>query len=579
MREEFRLRMALVAGGVGLFALLILARLFYIQNSAEAEAFRIQADVNEYQITYLYPPRGEIRDRQGHLLAGNELVYEVGVALEAVNDPKTLAAALSGALGLDYEQVYAHLLHPAPGEKYWMVRDFVSRDQVQTLRQMQEQLEASGKPLPSLRGLVFREHLMRSYPEKSLASNVLGFVNRENRGYFGIEEKYNDLLAGRPIAVKVPTNPLQAMETPRVPQGTSLILSLDRTLQAKMEALADQALQEYGAKRVVIVVMQPRSGEILAMATTLRMDLNQFWKYAEIYPKAVDFNPAISYAYEPGSVVKIFPMAAALEVGLVTPDTPFWDTGSILVGGRYIYNWNGAAWGRQDMVGCLQHSLNVCLAWVALQLGAPRFYEFMDRFGFGHPTGIDLAAEAAGRLKKPGDADWYPVDLGTNAFGQGIAVTPIQVLMAASAFANEGRMVIPHVVSAIERDGSRYTLPPQYAARTISPKTAHTLSAMLAAALEGEDSAAKVPGYRLAGKTGTAQIPTPLGYSEARTNASFIGWGPLDDPQFMIYVWLEEPSTSIWASETAAPLFARAAEQVILHLKIPPDAVRMAKEH
>ncbi len=579
MREEFRLRMVLVTGGLGLFALLILARLFYIQNSTEAEAFRIQADVNEYQIAYIYPPRGEIRDRHGHLLAGNELTYEVGVVLDAVNDPKTLAAALSGVLGLNYEQVYARLLHPAPREKYWMVKDFVSKEQVQTLRKMEEQFQESGKPLPSLRGLVFREHLTRSYPEKSLASNVLGFVNRENRGYFGIEEKYNDLLAGRPIAVKVPTNPLQAMEAPRVPKSTNLILSLDRTLQAKMEALADQALQEYGAKRAVIIVMQPHSGEILAMATTPRMDLNQFWNYAEIYPKAVDFNPAISYAYEPGSIIKIFPMATALEVGVVTPETPFFDTGNILVGGHYIYNWNGAAWGRQDMVGCLQHSLNVCLAWVALRLGAPRFYEFMDRFGFGHPTGIDLATETAGRLKRPGDADWYPVDLGTNAFGQGIAVTPIQVLMAASAFANEGRMVIPHLVIGIERNGYRHNMPPQYATRVISPKTAHTLNAMLAASLEGEDSAARVEGYRLAGKTGTAQIPTPLGYSENRTNASFIGWGPLDDPQFMIYVWLEEPSTSIWASETAAPLFVQAAEQVILQLKIPPDAVRMAKEH
>ncbi len=578
MRQEFGVRLWLVIGGFGLFALTVLARLFYIQNSAEAEIFRAQASLNEHQIAYLYPPRGEIRDRNGHLLAGNEITYEVGVALNAVNDPQTLASALSGTLNLDYGEVYAHLLHPAPNETYWMVKDFVSKEQAQALRAMQENLEQSGNPLPSLRGLVFREHLVRSYPEKSLASNVLGFVNRENRGYFGIEEKYNDLLAGRPVAVKVPTNPLQAVESPHVARGTDLILSLDRTLQAQMEALADRALEEYGAKRAVIVVMQPRQGDILAMASTPRMDLNQFWNYPAIYPKAADFNPAISYAYEPGSVIKPFPMAAALEIGLITPETTYFDTGNLLVGGRYIYNWNGAAWGEQNMVGCLQHSLNVCLAWVSTQMGAPRFYEFMDRFGFGRPTGIDLAGEAAGRLKHPGDGDWYPVDLGTNAFGQGIAVTPIQMLMAASALANDGQMVIPRLVVAMERDGRRYALPPQFAGRPISPQTARTVSWMLAVSLEGEDSAALVPGYRLAGKTGTAQIPTPFGYSSERTNASFIGWGPLDDPQFMIYVWLEEPSTSIWASETAAPLFAQAAERVILTLKIPPDAVRTARE-
>lgn len=576
MKEEFGARVWLVLGAFGFFALTVLARLFFIQTSAEAEVFRAQASENEYQVVYIYPPRGEILDRNGHLLAGNELTYEISVDLNAVNDPQTLASALSSTLNLPYDQVYAHLLHPSPGETYWMVKDFVPKEQAQALQKLQEQFSQSGKPLPSLRGLTLREHLMRSYPEKDLASNVLGFVNRENRGYFGIEEKYNDLLAGRPLAVKVPTNPLQAVDMPRVPAGTTLILSLDRTLQSRMEQLVDQALEEYGAKRVVIVVMAPRTGEILAMASTSRMDLNQFWNYPVLYKQAADFNPAVSYAYEPGSVIKIFPMAAALELGLVTPQTSYFDTGSILIGGRYIYNWNGAAWGKQDMVGCLQHSLNVCLAWVATQLGAPRFYEFMDRFGFGRPTGIDLAGEAAGRLKHPGDGDWYPVDLGTNAFGQGIAVTPVQVLMAASALANDGQMVVPHLLLAMERDGRRYTLPPQYAGRPISPQTARTISWMLTASLEGEDSAALVPGYRIAGKTGTAQIPTPLGYTSERTNASFVGWGPVEDPQFMIYVWLEEPSTSIWASETAAPLFAQAAERVIVHLKISPDSLHVA---
>jgi cell division protein FtsI/penicillin-binding protein 2 len=250
------------------------------------------------------------------------------------------------------------------------------------------------------------------------------------------------------------------------------------------------------------------------------------------------------------------------------------DTGAILIGGATIRNWDDQAWGQQDMIGCLQHSLNVCLAWVSEKMGAQTFYRYMNRFGLGHPTGVDLAGEAAGRLKVPGDSDWYPVDLATNAFGQGVSVTPMQMVMAASAVANGGRMVMPHTLLAMSRDGRQYSVPTQYSGSPVSGDTAHTLTEMLALALENESSGALVPGYRIAGKTGTAQIPGPFGYETGATNASFIGWGPIDDPRFLIYVWLERPSASIWGSETAAPTFALVAQKTILLLNIPPDSVR-----
>jgi cell division protein FtsI/penicillin-binding protein 2 len=198
----------------------------------------------------------------------------------------------------------------------------------------------------------------------------------------------------------------------------------------------------------------------------------------------------------------------------------------------------------------------------------------MNRFGFGHLTGVDLAGEAAGRLKVPGDSDWYPVDLATNAFGQGISVTPMQMLTAVSSVANNGRMVVPHVLHAMVREGRQYSVPVQYAGTPISAETAQTLTQMLAVSLEDESSGALIPGYRVAGKTGTAQIPGPYGYEFGATNASFIGWGPVDEPRFMIYVWLERPSTSIWGSETAAPTFAEVAQETILVLNIAPDSVR-----
>jgi len=279
--------------------------------------------------------------------------------------------------------------------------------------------------------------------------------------------------------------------------------------------------------------------------------------------------------YEPGSIFKILTMAAALDTGTVTPQTTYIDMGYFSIGGTIIRNWDQGAWGLQDMTGCLQHSLNVCLAWIASEMGTDKFYEYMSSFGIGHPTGIDLSGEAGGRLKIPGDGDWYPVDLATNSFGQGVTTTPIQMLMATSAIANDGKMVTPHILYGMVRNGKQYDFPPQDAGSPISKGTARTLSEMLANSLVGEGSDAILPGYRLAGKTGTAQIPTEYGwYSDDETNASFIGWGPVDDPQFMIYVWLEKPTTSIWASETAAPVFAEVAKESVMLLNIPPDHIR-----
>jgi len=199
----------------------------------------------------------------------------------------------------------------------------------------------------------------------------------------------------------------------------------------------------------------------------------------------------------------------------------------------------------------------------------------MNGFGFGQLTGLDMAGEAAGRLKVPGDADWYPVDLGTNSFGQGLTATPMQIMAAASAVANHGHMVTPRILYAMLRDGHQFNIPPQYSGSPIKPETAATLTEMLAVSLENEASTALVPGYRMAGKTGTAQIPTAYGfYDFSQTNASFIGWGPVDDPQFMIYVWLERPTASIWGSLTAAPVFSEVAQTTAILLDIPPDSVR-----
>ena len=572
MRQQYAIRSSIVVAGLVVAALAVIVQIIRIQTSEQAEVFLSQGDRYAGEFQMFYPERGEIYDRNGHLLAGNRTVYEVGVSLREIESPEAMASALSATLGLTYDEIYRKLTESPETWEYVVIQDYVAVEAVDKLKTLVEQLDDADDP--RLSGLAFKPHLQRSYPENALASNVLGFVTRDGRGYFGIEEKYNDLLAGNPVQVWVPSDPNKATEIPRVPNGTTLVLTINRDLQARVEAILDQSLSEYGAKNGTIIVMDPRNGEILAMAATPRMDLNNYGNYFTLYDNGSQYNRSIGMTYEPGSVLKVLTMAAALDSGTVRPDTTFIDTGVIEVGGISILNWNRDAWGEQNMTGCLLHSLNVCLAWLSSQMGTQTFYGYMDRFGIGHPTGVDLSGEAPGRLKRPGDGDWYPVDLGTNSFGQGIAVTPLQMLMAASAIANEGKMATPHVLYSMLRDGHQYNVPSQYAGSPISVETARTLNEMLAVSLEQESSLALLPGYRLAGKTGTAQIPTEYGYDASQTNASFVGWGPADDPQFIIYVWLETPSTSIWASETASPVFSKVAEQAVILLNIPPDVVR-----
>ncbi|HMZ06104.1 MAG TPA: penicillin-binding protein 2 [Anaerolineales bacterium] len=576
MRQQYARRSQVLAGALLFFSLAIIIQMTRIQNSAEAAVFRQQSENYAYEWKTFYPNRGEIYDRNGRLLAGEKTVYEIGVDLVNMTDPHAISFAVADALDMEYDDLMSVLQTPPEGISYIVLADYVDANKALYLQELKKALndQAPEGVSGGLTGLQFKSHPQRSYPENALGSNILGFVNREGRGYFGVEEKYDNLLAGNSVQVLVPTDPNKAFEIPHVPDGTTLILTINRDLQAAAEDILDTALGTYGAQEGVIAIMDPRNGEMLAIATSRRMDLNEFWNYDAVYDNATDFNPAISKTYEPGSVIKVLTMAAALDSGVTTPNTTYLDTGSILIGGVTVQNWDRNPWGVQNMVGCLQHSLNVCMVTLASEMGAGTFYGYMDAFGLGHLTGVDMAGEAPGRLKVPGDADWYPVDLGTNAFGQGVAATPIQIMAAASSVVNNGRMVIPHVLYGMVREGRQYNVPAQFGATPISEQTADTLNEMLSLSLEAEDSLALVPGYRVAGKTGTAEIPVDGYYTQEQTNTSFIGWGPVDDPQFMIYVWLEKPSESIWGAETAAPVFSEMAQRTVILLDIPPDSIR-----
>jgi cell division protein FtsI/penicillin-binding protein 2 len=387
MPGENRWRFSMMGGVLGLAAFLIIVQAARLQFGPRAQDFRERGQIYEFVDITLYPPRGQIYDVHGNLLAGNVTVYEVGVELRELQywgNANVIAETVSTLVGKPFGEVY-DLVNQAYIEDvsvYVTLAQGVPADKAQlVIDNMQAFNEDPTGPYRDLRGLVFTPSLQRSYPERDLASNILGFVGKNEAGdpvgYFGIEQYYDDLLAGAPQVVTVANDPNLVDTLPNVPPGGSLILTIDREIQAMVEDQLDQAVKFYGAKAGTVVVMDPETGEVLAIATTPRLDLNEYWRYAEVYPQTeeerVPFNRAVSKSYEPGSVFKVITMAAALDAGVIKPQTEFFDTGIFNVGGISIRNWDGGAWGQQDMIGCLKHSLNVCLAWVGSQLEAGRF--------------------------------------------------------------------------------------------------------------------------------------------------------------------------------------------------------------
>lgn len=581
-------RYMFIGGALSLAGLFIFVWIIRIQTSDAAKTILENAQYYQYTRKIVYPERGNIYDRWGHLLAGNTEVYELGADLRYVDDPENIAMTLSSLLGLDYKETLDQLVVEEDSQvRYVVLANAVTPDKIAELREINKQLKEQAnrvdkdkrQDMPSLEGLLWTPRLQRSYPEHSLGSNVIGFYAykdlQEPRGYFGIEGKYDRLLSGQPVEIMIPQDPYLIDTPPTVPPGASLMLTIDREIQGMTEQVIDKAVEDNGAQSGTIIIMDPRNGEILAMASTPRLDPNEYWKYPEIFPENTPFSRGVEATYEPGSVFKVLTMAAALDTGMVTPETEFLDTGVITVGGIKIYNWDRGAWGPQTMIGCMQHSLNVCLAHLAVELGPSKFYSYLQRFGIGHMTGIDLFGEVNWPLSVQGDPNWYPVNLGTNAFGQGLATTPLQMITAVSAVANnQGKMMSPHVLKAVIENGEQYNNPPQVISTPISAKTARTLTNMLAISLEEESSVALVEGYKVAGKTGTGEIAGPEGYTTGLTNASFVGWGPVDDPRFIVYVWLEKPASSPWGSVVAAPIFSEVVQKLVVMLDLPPDEIR-----
>ena len=498
--------------------------------------------------------RGRIWDRNGQLLATDDTRFEV------------LFDRINGDVTGTVREVIPLLAMP-PDEFRATIN--VTYGQVVITRGLLPDKALQVNSL-EIHGVSAQAYWHRVYPEGQLAAHVLGFVNAEPKGFYGVEGHYNAQLNGQDAQPAVSTTK----------PGADLVLTIDRTAQAIAEEELARGLQDTGAKSGSIIVMNPRNGEILVMASAPGYDPNA---YADLVKDSSDqfVDPAVSSNYEPGSVFKIITLAAALDLGTVTPETTYLDTPYIEVGGRLLWNWDRQGHGVVNMIEMMAKSLNVGAATLSTRMGQQNFYRYLRAFGIGRPTGIDLQGEAAGllRTRDTDPADWSEADLGTNAFGQGLAVTPIQLVTAVAAAANDGFMVQPHIVKQIVEGDKVTTAQVVRIGRPITERTAHTLTDVLVQAVNQEVEFAQVPGYRIAGKTGTAQIPIAGGYDDPWTIASFIGYGPASNPQLIILVKLDRPTTSPYGSATAAPVFQRVATRLFALFGIQPDATTVASVH
>lgn len=430
-------------------------------------------------------------------------------------------------------------------------------------------------------GIGLERHPERFYPEKELVSQTIGFVGKNDQGEpvgrYGIEGYFNAELSGSGGFLEGVRSasgrliPLAGRSFTPVQDGADVVLTIDRTLQYRACERLRQAAEEYKAKSASLLMMNPSTGAILALCNTPSFDANAYNKVTDI---SLFNNNSIFTPYEPGSIFKPIAMAAALEEGLVSPDTTFFDTGSREgVCETPIRNAGNKAYQTQTMIGVLDNSINTGMVWVAEKLGRERLKTYVENFGFGTKTGVSLDTEVAGDISSLSrnpkrNFDCYAA---TASFGQGITVTPLQMVVAYAAIANGGVMMAPRIVSEIRyADGRVEEMKPKEIKRVLSSRAAQLLKSMLISVVDqGHGKPANAPGYFVAGKTGTAQIAGPGGYIQNIYNHSFVGFAPAENPAFVMIVKFEKPEVEFSAS-TAAPVFGDIARFALQYLEIPP---------
>lgn len=508
--------------------------------------------------------RGAIFDRNGNELVTSVSVDSAYAFPPQVVDKRETADKIAAALGEDKEEIYKKLTEKAGF--VWLKRR-IDYDSAQRLKALK------------LDGVELVEENRRFYRQESLAAHVLGFAGDDNQGLIGVESVYDKDLRGVPGRIVIEKDAVgrnipEALHKfiPPTP-GHNLVLTLDQHIQYFVERELDKIVDVHHPKLAVIIVMNPKTGEILAMGNRPTFNPGDWRKQ----PQSVwDHNPSIWYNYEPGSTFKIITAAAALEEGAVKLGDSFYDPGYIRVADRTISCWYDGGHGSQTFEEVAQNSCNPGFITVGLRLGVERFYKYINAFGFGQRTNISLPGEEVG-LDIP-EKEATELNIATMSIGQSISVTPIQLLTAASAVANGGVLLKPSLVKSItDADGKVIKeFKPEPVRQVISKKTAQTLMGLLTnVVFKGTGRNAFVEGYGAAGKTGTAQVVEETGgYSNDKYVASFMGYAPAEDPQIAVLVMVAEPSgASYFGSQVAAPAFKSIALDTLRYLKVPerPD--------
>jgi cell division protein FtsI/penicillin-binding protein 2 len=528
--------------------------------------------------------RGIVLDQSGNLLAVNRYYFELSVTpahIKTQAEREQLADELYALIGLPYQQTYDTLTNSA-NQMWAPLAEAIPLEDARKIFEAQQRKREPGESV-AIRYVEAKPMTARYYPQGELTAHVVGFVIPSRGGITGVEEYYSSflvrdgagLLGQKSVAVDQLSNDLLRFLPSSV--GKDLVLTVDSTVQWIIREELIRGLEEFRAVSGTVIVMDPHTGEIYGMVSLPDYDPNRY----QLVPQesySLFQNPAISAQYEPGSIYKIITMAAALDAGAITPSTTFNDSGSYTIGGRVIFNSNRAANGEVSVTRALALSLNVVTAQIAEELGPDEFYRYVRLFGFGEATNVDLSGEINGSIKTPRDSTWSEADLGTNSFGQGLACTPLQMLNATAVIANGGRLVQPYIVQSRVAGDQVQLTEPVVRRQVIQPETAGEMSSMMAEVVGTSASLAGVEGYTVAGKSGTAQIPSEEGYVQEETIVSFVGFAPADDPQFVLLVKMDrpDPEINVWAGQTAAPVFGRIAKRLLHHFGVPPDSVRLA---
>jgi len=560
-QETIQARLPLVALfliAMAAFLIIKVANFQFFPTSVRQELEKIGNSITNTTLR-IPAERGRIYDRDGEPLAFNVVQYRLGLSTAFVTDEDALLNDLLAIIDVAEVTLYNKIY----SDRIWeFIAAPISAEQGQAIAALDN------------RALDLEEIPKRFYPQGELAAHVVGIVVDDGlRGALGVEGAYNDTLSGRVLDLSVSNVPFGLPEDrPAEQRGHDIVLTLDRDVQFWVETELKAAVEAYSAFRGTIIVMDPRNGDVLALANYPSIDPNSFLDIAD---PNLRVNPAINETYEPGTLMHVLTVASALEEGIVSKFWTYNDQGYLEVGGRDIWNPHFQSHGTTDVNSILVNSLDIGAATIALEMGTERFYRMMRAFGLGQATGVGLFAEERGELRIPGDSDWNESFLGLNSHGQSVEVTPMQMITAFSAIANDGIMRQPRIVRRVINEEGAEDARPTTIRRVISAETAETVNEMLIRVVAEGAPEAQLPGYTIAGKPGTAKISTAVAFEEGRNAKilSFIGVLPADDPQAVVLVKLDRPDGD-FGYQVAAPVFRRVAERLVILLEIPDDAVR-----